>query len=100
MGGKVTALPFSARVSLVWVSLSLATAPRSPARSSVTPCWVLPCITVSAPSRSLQSRVALCADESDRSVPAATRNIVMRPANGSAMVFQTNAAGGASSPAS
>ena len=38
--------------------------------------------------------------ESALSAPAATRNIVMRPANGSAMVFQTKAAGGAPSPAS
>ena len=34
----------------------------------------------------------LCTVESDFSVPETTRNIVMRPANGSAIVFQTNAA--------
>ena len=45
--------------------------------------------------RSATSRVLLWTDESDFSVPDTTRNIVMRPANGSAIVFQTNAETGA-----
>jgi hypothetical protein len=35
--------------------------------------------------------VALCSVESVFSVPEITRNIVIRPANGSAIVFHTNA---------
>ena len=44
--------------------------------------------------------VTLCSDESALSVPAATRKRVIRPANGSAIVFQTKAAPGACSAAS
>ena len=43
------------------------------------------------------SLVTLCTVESALSVPETTRNIVMRPANGSATVFQTKAAAGPAS---
>ena len=83
--------------SLVWVSFSFATAPRSPARSSGTCVWVLPCSTSRWPRRSLESRVWLWTAVSDLSVPPMIRSMVMRPAKGSAMVFQTNAAYGPAS---
>ncbi len=82
-------------MSFVRVSFSFATAPRSPARSSGTCVWVLPCSASRWPSRSGVSRVTLCTVVSDLNVPATTRSMVMRPANGSAMVFHTNAACGA-----
>ncbi len=81
IGGKVRPAALSARVSLVRVSLSLATAPRSPALSSGTLVAVLPCITIRWPSRSGLFCVALVTVESALSVPWKTRNIVMRPAN-------------------
>ena len=81
------------------MSFSFATAPRSPALSSGTCVWVLPCRTSRWPKRSELSRVWLCTVVSDFSVPAITRSIVMRPANGSAIVFQTNAMYGAVSDA-
>ena len=56
---------------------------------------VLPCISIRWPSRSGASLVLLCTVESAFSTPETTRNIVMRPANGSAIVFQTNADSGA-----
>ena len=85
--GKVT-------VSLVSVSLSFATAPRSPALISGTFVCVLPWSSATWPSRSCVSRVLLWMVESALMVPATTRNIVMRPANGSAMVFHTKACAG------
>ncbi len=45
------------------------------------------------------SRERLCTVESARSDPETTRNNVMRPANGSATVFHTNAVYGAFSAA-
>src|SRR4030042_770507 len=49
----------SARVSPVWVSLSLATAPMSPAWTSGTWVWALPCSRMSEPTRSAESRGGL-----------------------------------------
>ena len=86
-----TAADFSASTSFVLVSFSLATAPRSPAFSSGTCVWVLPWRAIRWPSRSAESCVKLCTVVSDFSVPDTTRSIVMRPANGSAIVFHTNA---------
>ena len=73
------------------VSFSLATAPRSPAFNSGTCVCVLPCSASRWPSRSGASVVTLVTVESDFSVPVTTRSMVMRPANGSAIVFHTNA---------
>src|SRR5262249_58175021 len=89
----------SPSVSLVSVSLSLATAPRSPALISGTLVCVLPCRSRRWPKRSCVSRVLLAQFESAFNEPDTTRNIVIRPANGSATVFQTNAAAGALSSA-
>src|SRR3972149_637989 len=66
----------------------------SPALISGTVVCVLPCSRTRFPSRSGRSFVKLWTVESDFSVPETTRNIVMRPANGSAPVFHTNAAAG------
>ena len=55
---------------------------------------VFPCSSMRWPSRSGVSLVRFCTVESAFSVPEMTRNIVIRPANGSATVFQTNAAAG------
>ncbi len=99
IGAKVMPAALSASVSLVRVSLSLATAPRSPALISGTFVGVLPCISTRWPSRSGDCWVAFCTVESDLSTPCTTRNSVMRPANWSATVFQTNAAYGAFSSA-
>ena len=90
--GAMASPPLSASVSLVSVSFSFATAPMSPALSSVTVVGVLPCMTLRWPMRSPVSRVRLWTVVSDLSVPVMTRNRVMRPANGSATVFHTNAA--------
>ncbi len=84
----------SPSVSLVSVSFSFATAPRSPALISGTVVGVLPCSSMRLPRRSTPSFVLFCTVESDLSAPETTRNIVIRPAKGSAMVFQTNAATG------
>ena len=92
--GAIASPPFSPSVSLVSVSFSLATAPMSPACSSGTVVGVLPCITVRWPIRSVMSRVRLWTLVSALSVPVMTRNSVMRPAKGSATVFQTKAAYG------
>ena len=99
MAGNVTPPALSPSVSQVSVSLSLATAPRSPALISGTFVCVLPCSSVTCPSRSWLSRVLLWIVESALIVPVITRNIVMRPAKGSAMVFQTKASGGCLSSA-
>ena len=63
---------------------------RRPCSSGTFVC-VFPCSSTTWPRRSGVSRVLLCTVESVLSTPDMTRNIVMRPANGSAMVFQTNA---------
>ena len=89
IGSTLNATALSPRRSLVSVSFSLATAPRSPARISGTLVGVLPCSSVRWPSRSGVSRVMFCTVESAFTVPEMTRNIVMRPANGSATVFHT-----------
>ncbi len=99
IGATRTLHDLSASRSLVSDSFSFATAPRSPALISGTVVWFFPCSSTRLPSRSAVSRVTLCTVESDLSVPDITRNIVMRPANGSATVFQTNAASGAESAA-
>ena len=57
-------------------------------------------MTARLPSRSGDPFVAFCTVSSDASAPAATRNSVIRPANGSAIVFHTNAAAGPLSSAS
>ena len=59
----------SASVSPVWVSLSLATAPMSPAWISGTCVGCFPCISCRLPTRSAMSRDALCTVESAVSVP-------------------------------
>ena len=69
IGAKVRPAFGAARVSPVRDSLSLATAPRSPARTSGTGTGVLPCISIRLPSRSSVSRVTLRAVESDVSTP-------------------------------
>ena len=78
--GKTTRAALSARVSPVWVSLSLATAPMSPAWTSAIKVGCLPCIRVRLPSRSATSRDALCTVESDFSMPEYTRRSEIRPA--------------------
>src|SRR2546429_9871932 len=93
-GVQTCALPISPRVSLVSVSFSFATAPRSPALISGMLVWVFPCSSSRWPKRSAVSRVLLWQFESALSEPDPTRNIVMRPANGSAIVFHTKAAAG------
>ena len=92
--GNTAGSTLSPSVSLVSVSFSFGTAPRSPARSSGTFVCVLPWSSTTWPRRSGVSRVLLCTVESVFSTPDMTRNIVMRPANGSAIVFQTNADAG------
>ena len=82
------------------MSLSLVTAPRSPALTRSTAVCVLPCMSASPPSRSAPSRVTLWTPWSAVSAPDATRNSVMRPAKGSAIVFHTKAAAAASAEAS
>src|SRR5262245_10333640 len=99
IGGKVLASFLSPMVSLVRVSLSFATAPRSPAFISGRGVCVLPWSSCRVPRRSETSLVRFCTVESDFSDPETTRNIEMRPANGSAIVFQTNADAGALSSA-
>src|SRR5262245_44522439 len=89
-GGNVNGSVLSPRVSLVRVSLSFATAPRSPALISGTFAGVLPCWSCRCPRRSGTSLVLLWTVESALTTPDTTRNIVIRPANGSATVFQTN----------
>ena len=90
-GGKTAGSDLSPSVSPVSVSFSFGTAPRSPARSSGTFVCVLPWSRTTWPSRSAVSRVLLWTVESVLSEPLMTRNMVMRPVKGSAMVFQTNA---------
>ena len=63
-GGKTAGSALSPSVSLVSVSFSFGTAPRSPARSSGTFVCVLPCSRTTWPSRSAVSRVLLCTVES------------------------------------
>ncbi len=92
IGEILNLTPLSASKSLVCVSFSLATAPTSPALISGTLLCVLPWSSTTWPRRSLTSLVTLCSVESALIVPETTRNIVMRPAKGSATVFQTNAA--------
>ena len=99
ISGIFTFVLFSASTSLVRVSFSFATAPRSPAFSSGTCVCVFPCRTSKWPNRSALSRVWLWTLLSCFNVPEITRSIVMRPANGSAMVFQTNAVYGGLSDA-
>ncbi len=67
------------RVSPVWVSLSLGTAPMSPGASSVTCSSSLPWITDSAPRRSVTSRLALVTVASEATPPESTRSSVIRP---------------------
>ena len=69
MAGNVRRSLLSPSVSLVSVSLSFATAPRSPALSSGTFVCVLPCSSTRWPSRSCVSRVLLWSVESAFSVP-------------------------------
>ena len=99
MSANFALVVFSASTSLVCVSFSLATAPRSPALSSGTCACVFPCSTSRCPRRSDPSLVRLWTVASDFSVPVTTRSMVMRPANGSAIVFQTNAVYGAAGSA-
>ena len=94
IGSTVNARALSPSRSLVSVSFSFATAPRSPDRISGTFVGVFPCSSVRWPSRSGDSRVMFWIVESAFTVPEMTRNIVMRPANGSATVFQTKTAAG------
>ncbi len=93
IGGTASA-PLSPNTSLVCVSFSFATAPMSPALISPTFVCDLPCASSRWPRRSCVSFVTLCTVASDFSEPESTRNSVMRPANGSATVFHTNAAAG------
>ena len=94
IGSTLNETPLSPRRSLVSVSFSLATAPRSPARTSATLVGVFPCSSVRWPNRSGVSLEMFCTVESAFTEPEMTRNIVMRPANGSATVFQTKTAAG------
>ena len=84
----------SPSVSLVSVSFSLATAPEVAGLDLGHRRLRLALQQLQVPEP-LRRRpcVLLWTVESDLSVPDTTRNIVMRPANGSAMVFQTNADG-------
>ena len=86
-----TVAALSHNTSFVCVSFSFATAPMSPAFSSGTCVCVLPCSTSRWPSRSGASRVRLWTVVSDSSEPETTLSIVIRPANGSAIVFHTRA---------
>ena len=92
--GLNTTPPLSASVLLVTVSFSLATAPMSPALISGTSVCVFPCSSTRWPSRSGVSLIRLYTVVSALSDPLITRNMLMRPANGSATVFHTNAAYG------
>ena len=98
-GGNPMASALSPMTSLVSVSFNFATEPRSPALTSGTFAGVLPCISIRWPSRSGASFVLLWTVESAFSAPETTRNIVMRPANGSAIVFHTKTASGCFSSA-
>ena len=87
-------IDLSARRSLVRVSLSLATAARSPACTS----GILR-LRLALQQREMAEalggfRVMFCTVESALTTPVMTRNIVIRPANGSATVFHTNTAAG------
>ena len=79
-GGRTTLRAGAQRVPPVRLSLSLGTAPMSPACSSVT--WIisLPCITDSPPSRSVVSRAPLATVASAARVPVNRRKRLMRPA--------------------
>src|ERR1041385_4164642 len=85
--------PFSASVSPVSVSFSLATAPRSPACSSVTGLSVLPWGVETCARRSGALLLILTRLASFLTAPVITRKKVMRPANGSAVVLKTKAEG-------
>ena len=67
--GRRSGCALSASVSPVCVSLSLATAPMSPAWISGTWVWALPCSSRSEPTRSAESRVVLWTAESDLQRP-------------------------------
>ena len=74
------------------VSLSLATAPMSPAANSPAALCSLPWSSRSWPRRSLPCVRELTSVESALTVPERTRKTVIRPANGSATVLKTKAA--------
>ena len=59
IAGNTTSSALSPSVSFVSVSLSLATAPRSPALSSGIVVWAFPCMASRCPNRSAVSRVLL-----------------------------------------
>jgi len=61
---------------------------------SATSVWVLPCSSRRWPRRSVESFDTFGIVESDLIDPRMTRNRLMRPANGSAIVFQTKTAVG------
>ncbi len=86
-GGMTMAPSLVVSVSPVRVSLSLATAPMSPATSFSTGAMSLPCIQFTAPRRSAASRVRLKYAVSGASVPENTRSSEIRPANGSEIVL-------------
>ena len=82
--------PFSARVSPVSVSLSLATAPISPACNSVTGCMVLPMGLLDvrqALGGTLVDVLQVGVVLNDAGIDA--EEVDTRPANGSAVVLKT-----------
>ena len=64
----------------------------SPSPISVSFVCSLPCITISAPKRSFECARMLVSVASPFIAPESTRNTLMRPAKGSAIVLKTNAA--------
>ena len=92
-GAKSTGVSEPSSTSPVAVSFSLATAPMSPSPNSCACSWSFPWRISSWPTRSLFRVRELTSVESDESVPESTRKRLMRPANGSATVLKTNAAG-------
>ena len=98
-GGSVSGFSCDASVSPVSVTVSLATAPISPALSSPIGSCSLPWSSSSWPIRSSSPRVAFQTWACEWSVPDSTRRYVSRPTNGSAVVLNTRTRSGPSSSA-
>ena len=86
------ATSLSSSRSPVCASFSLATAPMSPAPNSLAAVCSLPCSSSSEPIRSLPLDRALTSVESPPTEPSSDAEEVDPPANGSAIVLNTNAA--------
>ena len=92
ISGSSTGSSWSSRRSPVATSFSFATAPMSPVASSGVDVCSLPWRVRTEPIRSFPCVRGLTSVTSFETVPCRTRKTLIRPANGSATVLNTNAA--------